>query len=1044
MLIKIHKLITLAALILCALTVEAKVTPVPINQFKGTFNTQFYKSGSPDVLSFEGKTLKVNENAKKYVSGMGISLNNFSGMKSIYISVLVKTVNLKKSAAVFYYWRDANGKALPDAKNAKYIARVSGTSDWTKYEKIISSPVPFKTGGITAYFTVYRGKGGNGYAMFKDPVIRIANAQDAEKIKKTVSRKRPTQRPQLCTTVFKHGFSNKMPGVAYTVERGGYGWLLMNSSQRIKREAFQLKVSAPEAIDFELYLSNGKRSVLRPAQVTTNNGSKTFTFKPLKAVWYYWGNVLLFKAGKNVPDKFNISLTFCDSKGKQILTKSIPIKTVNKQAVNIGKSSFANRMFYAYPLRRIDFSNPKAKLPWEILKYLKKYGVTSVGYLEFAKKSPFPLKEGEVISHSRFLPYNVCSPSFRKLLKKYEIPMAMNLAGIRSRVEIEPQALATKGLPFYRELLNRNKNKTYKNNELVWISDYEPYAHEGPVTKFSYAPESIEAFRKFIKASAKTKLTPQLILSKYIKQWVKFRCQQRAELIKTQVEALKEYNPKALYALCTMPLPEAGADQLKYFKRFGVDARMLDSYVDMHLPMIYGDDALFYRRTQATVSQLKKPVYVTVTCGYSRGAHRPKRLFRIMTGSAFLGAKGVYHWPGLKSMDGEFLQNMQKAMALIADIEAFIKQSKLKGAKKYVSCPGAKVENFYSAVRRNKHNYMLFLANEGKNKTLYPKIRLPKSAKLVNVLELVDRKKLSLKKHSFSVELPPRSIRIIYLGPDARPEAKFDIIDTEATERKAQALREKNAAMRRKGSAHNMSYSMDNSILEIKTPAQVVELNMDDCAVGKWQLQNKKQQIELLNSLGRDYFNYPAHMALKDIPVEIEDIKISSKNVQVTVYFKIKSVPYDGLVVRKTFIISRNIPEIKVKVRFIPAGGYRQFSFRVNNVSTNPNAVFSIGDKNKTKNRFGSIYTRKGFDYKKLFDLKNIVRRGNFSADNCKLSIPEADIKCTFDKNVKALMIWHQSNVNTMELVYDKVYPDNDPHKIKEWECSYILKGLKK
>ena len=540
----------------------AKVSSVPINKFEGDFGTQFYRSGSPEIINIEKengtKILKVKEDARKYVSGMGVLLNNFSGMKSIYISVSIKTVNLKKNAAVFYYWKDVNGKPLPGAKNAKYLVKVSGTTEWTKYEKIVSSPFPLKTGGINIYFSVYKSEGGDGYALFKNPVVRIANAKDAEK-KAAAVPKRPKQKPPLSAALFKHGFSAKMPGVPYSVERGGYGWLLLSTSTQPEKDEYQLKVSAPKSIDFELYLSNGKKATLRPSKVVANNQNNTYIFGPMKYVaWYHWGNVLLFKAGENTPDKFNISLAFSNSKGKQIFTKSIPIHTIDPLNITIGKTSFANRMFYAYPLRRIDFSDKNAKLAREVLGYLKKRGVTSPGYLENTKTSLFPYEAGEVISHTRFLPYNVCSPSFRKLLAKYNIPMSTDVSGIRSKLEIEPQVLAEKGLPFYSELLNRNKIKEYKDNELVWISDYEPYAHEGPVTKFSYAPESIEAFRKFIKAPETLKLTPRLILSKYIRPWVKFRCRQRADLIKTQNKALKEYNPKALFALCSMPLPEAG------------------------------------------------------------------------------------------------------------------------------------------------------------------------------------------------------------------------------------------------------------------------------------------------------------------------------------------------------------------------------------------------------------------------------------------------------------------------------------------------------
>ncbi len=1044
MFFSIRKLIVIFSII-SAWTLSAAVKFTPLTNFKNDFTSGFFKSGSANVIGVKeqdgSRILQVKESGEKYVSGLGIALNKFNGMQSIYLSVSVKTVNLAKNAAVFYYWTDAAGKNLG---SARYLAKVSGSRDWKEYAQVISSPEPLKTAGIKVYYSVYRAKG-DGYALFKSPVIRLADANDSTRKKQNAAKPVHTT-PELSAAMFKHGFSNKMHGVPYTVERGGYGWLLMTSAQRLKREKYQVAVTAPKGIDFELYLANGKRSVYRPAKITPAAAGNTYTFGPLNAVWYYWGNVMLFKVGKNVPDKFNIKLTFSDNAGRHIFSETIPCKTINRETQAVGKSSFANRMFYAYPLRRIDFSDKRAKYPQAVLDYLKKHGVTSVGYLEFANDSPFPFESGEVISHSRFFPYRVSSPALRKLLTKYQIPMAVNLSGISSDIEIDTGELAAKGLPIYRELLNKNKNEKYRTSQLVWITDYEPYAYEGPVTKYSFSPESIKAFRQFINLPTETELTPRLILTKYLKPWVEFRCRQRADLIKTQVKALREFNPKALFALCAMPQPGTDENQFEYFKRFGIDLRLFDPYVDMHLPMIYGDDAMFYRRTDATVTQLKKPVYVVVTCGYGRGVHRPQRLFRIMAGSAFLGAKGVYHWPGLKSMDGEFLQNMHRAMNLISEIEPFVKNSKRLPVGKIVSCPGAKTENFFSAVRIKDQACMIFLANEGKNTTLYPVISLPENVDNQKIIELVDKKKISTGKRRFRLELPPRSIRVIFAGAEnLLSNAELGVIDVNAVELKAKVLQDKMASLHRNGAAHNMSYSFKGSILEVNTPSQNIKFDMNDCALGQWQLKEKGRPMKILSSLGRDYFDYPATLPLKNIPVELENIKITKSNVQMQVSFRLKDAPYDGLVVRKIFVIARNTPEIKVKIRVIPAGGYRQFALRVNHTSAKPDAVFYIGGKPAGNIiRFGNVYTRKGFDLQTLFQAKNIVGRGAFSANSCGLMLPGEKllIKCLFSDNVQALMSWHDSTVNTMELIYGRAYPDDDPHKIKEFEYAYTLQSV--
>ena len=1058
MISKIYKYIQLLCISHCIAYCQgagAGAPIIPLTDFKGDFTEQFYNSGSHDVISVTGQkgaqVLKIKEAAKAYVSGKGIVLNKFSGMKSLYLSVSVKTVDLAKSAAVFYYWIDADGKHLCAAK---YFVRVSGNHEWGKYEKVISSPAPLKTAGIKVYYAVYRAKG-EGYALFKEPVIRIANEKDQTQ---AVSKpeKRESKELKVNDKAFKHGMSAKPVGCAYNVERGGCGWLLMHTAWQLQEKNITLKVIAPTSTDFELYLSDGKKAIFRPGHVEAKAGSKTFTFGPLSYVaWRTWGNSLFFKVGKDIPEKFNIKLYFYGESGALLYKKSIPVQTIAALPFKKIQGTFESRMFYAYPLRRIDFSDSRSKLPHEIIAFLKERGVTSFGYLEFAYKSLCPTNKNEIVASHHLLPYRVNSPGQCELLKKCCVPMAMDVSGLRSQKEFEPEAIAKKGKAYYSSLLNKYGNDRYRNERFIWFSDYEPYAFEGPVTKFSYAPESIQAFRRFAGIPASVKLTPEIILSKYLKKWVKFRCQQRAELIKVQSEALKEYAPKAVFAFCSMPMPAKDENQLKYFQEFGIDSRLIEPYVDLFMPMIYGDNALFYRRAEATVAQLKKPVYVTITAGYDSRNHRPKRLFRTMVGSAFIGAKGIYHWPGLMEMDAEFIRNNQKAMQLIPEIEPFIGKSKLITAENFVFCPEGKPEDFYCAVRSDGKTYMVFLANEGKSRTCYPRIKIPSSIPQ-QVTELVKAQKLSPEKgkekfppaqlrKGISIELPPRSIRLLLVGNiPLASSSKFVAVDAQEIENKAAELREKMNGMSRNESANGMSYKLDSTTLCITTPAQVVAFKMDDCAVGNWKITGKEQDITLLSSFGIDFFDYPLMMRLSHIPAELEEIKIGKDYVLAVTYFKVKAVPYDGLAIRKTFVISRDKPEIDVCVRIIPAGGYRQFAYRANSLSGDSSAMFKIDGSKVKVERFGNLYTRD--DFKMLLHVSNVIERGHFNADNCELYIPGAklDIICSFNKDVKAVMSWHDSNVNTMELIYDKVYQDNDPHKIREWECSYKLQLVRK
>ena len=189
-----------------------------------------------------------------------------------------------------------------------------------------------------------------------------------------------------------------------------------------------------------------------------------------------------------------------------------------------------------------------------------------------------------------------------------------------------------------------------------------------------------------------------------------------------------------------------------------------------------------------------------------------------------------------------------------------------------------------------------------RTKRSIPGLLYPPSTKLDNVLELVKNQRLELSKHSFNVELPPGSIRIIYTGVKAGlPQIKFSTVNTEAIERKAKAQQEKIKAMHRSGSAHDMSYSFKESVLRVKTPSQTVEFDMDNCALGKWSINGTNKSVEVLSTLGLNFFDYPGNMTIKDIPAELENIQIMPSTLKLEVYYKIKNAPFDGLVIRKNF-----------------------------------------------------------------------------------------------------------------------------------------------
>jgi len=1046
------------SVLLCAQGAQAAgPAPIPISECRGDFGSQFAKTGSAAATSFitvDGeRVVKVEEEAKLY-PGMGITLNGFDGMQSVYVSFEMKTVNISRNAAMDHYWTSAAGKRLTAAQTS---VRVGGTTEWTKYERILSSPIALKTGGIRIVFLVWSAAG-DGYALLRNPTIRIATPGSGERIRSAVA-KQPVVRPTIAPTVasFLHRFTNKMHGVSYDVERGGYGWFLLWGKQRMKGIE-QLRVTAPAAVDFELYLFRGGKAEFVPGTARAQDALRTWTFTGLERFrWNCWGNALLFKVGPDAPEAFEISLTFVDPEGAPIFTEPIPIKILEPLDLALAQAAFENRVYYAHPFRWIAFDDARAVLANGLLRYLKDCGFTSAGYLTEAKTQPFPVEKGEVITQFSRMPDRLNrSPVMAELLEKHGIPMAMAASGVRSTTELETQAVADQGLRFYGEMLRRTGNEVYRARELVWVHDYEPYAHEGPATQYSFAPESIAAFRAFLGVPAATELTPRIILSEYVEQWVRFRCQQHALVIKAQAEALKAFSPQAIYALSTESLPGSDEHAAEFFRRSAVDLRMMDPYVDLHLPMIYNRNATYYRRVEATVKGLKKPVLPTITCGYGNAVRDPGRLRRLMVAAAFLGAGGVYHWPGFWAMDANELQSSQRAMALIAKLEPFLQASELVVRNGQVSCPEAKSEHLYHAVRGAGLERLVFLAHDGTSETCYPLVRLPEAKRPMvvslfptgEILSPGDGQVSSSReqlRQGFRLRLPPSSMALVrYTPAPSSPTAV--VVDTRVWEREYRAQLAAAAAKSRGAKKHGMSYRLDGATLRIDTPAQSLRLAMDDCAVGEWSRNEGGKQQPLLHILGRESFDFPGVFLPKNTPVELEKVEFGKDAVTVVVYYKVTSVPYEGLAFRKTFTISRDTPKVAVGLAIIPADGFRQFALRIAHGVRDPGTRFLLDGKPvlpSEKLLGGEVYTRAATEFTPFILSKLVTAQGTFTHDRLGLLLPGRGlaVECGFGAEVKGVMNWHDDTVATMELMYDKAYDHNDPHRARVWTCAYTLEA---
>ncbi|MBT7162416.1 MAG: hypothetical protein HN904_06525, partial [Victivallales bacterium] len=162
------------------------------------------------------------------------------------------------------------------------------------------------------------------------------------------------------------------------------------------------------------------------------------------------------------------------------------------------------------------------------------------------------------------------------------------------------------------------------------------------------------------------------------------------------------------------------------------------------------------------------------------------------------------------------------------------------------------------------------------------------------------------------------------------------------------------------------------------------------------------------------------------------------------VYYRVDTVPYEGLAFRKTFTVARDAPRIAVKVSISPASGFRQFALRVVHGINAAGSRFRLDGRTCApceKLLVGNVYTRKSTDFAPFLQSKRVTKVGTFSQDHFGLLLPGGEwvVGCKFESRVRGLMNWHDEAVDTMELMYDKAYDHDDPHRAAVWECSYTL-----
>jgi len=643
-----------------------------------------------------------------------------------------------------------------------------------------------------------------------------------------------------------------------------------------------------------------------------------------------------------------------------------------------------------------------------------------------------------------------------------------------------PISLRTLAPELYAQKL-KNMQESIRSKILAkdaWcVVDYEPYT-QGWVTQTCFCKNCIAEFAKFA-GLATGNMSAKEILTNHEKQWVEFRCKQRADIVREMTVALKRFNPKAKFLFCSMPMPGYGEENA-YLREFGIDLRLYEEFVDIHTPMSYEPNVLFYKRLLHGVELLQKPLMPILSSGWGGSRIEDPGMLRLHALTVgLMNCPGIIYFAGLDAMDGGLMAAHKEALNLIVSFAEYRENGKLNMERVVVKPGFNAADNTFYVARSLEDKTLLLALNDSKNSVAYVKIILPKCDDGDYTVREIGSGRIwspDGKRRIFSGEelragivskLSPFGFALLEILPGQPP--KETQIACDASEAARGEAREQSDFQNRMAlkKQHGMSAGITGEngkpVYFITTPTQRLAVDLGKGATARWECKNDNIWSEAASTIGNDLFVLPRSFGANQCTAELTGITIHADQAEASFRYKITEKPFDGLAVEKTYTVWRDRPEIKISLAVIPEGGYRPFTFRASQIVTaglevskksgQPLSAFSeyeipgingniveVGNNRSVTYPRDGIMFPSGTPHMKLIDKAAEVKSG-FSGDWLAFRNTKTGERITVDfASVEELFFWRQGDTVTMEWIYQSAYPDNDPHKMATWQTDYTLK----
>ncbi len=949
--------------------------------------------------------MRISEKSGSYASYFSQTIPVESG-KSYFFSAEIKADLLEDGAGCVYSIYDGNRKALQ--KDKRIFWNYHGPqSEWVKFSSVI--PVASFPGaktlsiGFIVYNKTKKPRVEDNALYIRNPRLVLFSSQTP------VSLKAPVKKniKEMPSNPFPENFTGAPLGTTYRMERGGVGFLRLNSGIMPRKEV-TLKVETAEGVNVELYMWLRSKGICLPVPEIAPG---TFKVGP-EYDWLIWGNSLLFTVGEKTPNDFEIKMTF--TCGERTVSYAVPVSIIGE--VKAGKLPKWRRFnsWQSYPVMRFDVSgdNLAAKLD----KYWKQAGWNHVPFAEIDRVIPF----------RRDIKID-CAP-------------AVDVTGAPVNLYCDT-AWVAKGPEYFKGLITKSASllERIRNAKRAhW--DYEPYV-VGPVTMSCFCRDCLAAFTSVNGLPAN--IPPMEILKKHRRAWVDFRCRQRAEAVRVVAEAVKLIDPGYEFLLCTMPIaPEKDED---YEELYGIRSTLFDPCVDIFTSMNYASTLNYFRSLERENTVLKKErrTYASNGWGHER-VNDAKRPAMHVLAAFFCGEKVPAIAQGLYVTQCSQIAELRRVMEYIARTEDTWDKGVFTVEKRKLNLEYNGDANIYALERKSADGTSFSLVfNNSDIETAYASLDYDEDA-VKAVTDVDTGKRLFTKNGKAWLKMEPLSYIMVRFSPEKSAAPAYSGPDVEAENAKLFDELSKKLSSQEK---YGITYRNDGKSCIIGTPVQQMEFNLTNSGEAQWKAGDRI----LAHLIGADIFMDRGAFPLAGNRVTMENVDLQRDRAVVKFSFRLVKPPYDGLVIRKEYSIMRNSMEFSVRTDVVPDGGFRMFRLRtINNFAMVQDdvalaAVSEYVSEKVVDNGAKHIsFVRKGalFPNDKPFLGKYISQQ--YPLESGVFSVRQKTGDMTFTLTAKGLdqmFCWRSRQAATLEPVWADAYPRNDPHLVRTWTAEYSVKA---